>query len=992
MLLRGPTKKFVLIGGIGVISSGFAGHLNGYENSQSGVGMKASAMASPFRMLPKDCPPALQSGRALASLRPMSELPKAYEPQSVEEKWYAAWLEGRCFAADPESAKPGYSIVIPPPNVTGILHLGHVLNNSLQDILSRRARQKGKEVLWLPGTDHAGIATQTKVERALRDEESKTRRDIGREAFLERVWEWKEKHGGIIIQQLKRLGCSCDWDRERFTMDPEYSKWVTRVFVELFRQGLIYRGKRMVNWCPVSLTALSDEEVIMTPQRSKLYTMRYELADAPGEFLEIATTRPETLMGDVAVAVNPKDPRYGEYVGRKVRRPFPPAEIPVIADDHVDIEFGTGALKITPAHDPADFEIGERHNLAIIDVLHPDGRVNCPDCPDLDGRDRFEARKLAVAKLEEMGALVKTEDYENNVGFSERAQVPVEPRISMQWFLKYPCIEEASKAVADGQIDFRPARWKKTYAHWMENLRDWCISRQLWWGHQIPVWYRREMVDALKNAESLDASNLESGDIHVGVEPPADAENWVRDEDVMDTWFSSWLWPFATMVGVDDWLGADGKPAPAGNTATATVRKFHPTDDLVTGPDILFFWVARMIMAGFRFADDIPFRHVFFTSIIRDIKGRKMSKSLGNSPDPIKLMDKYGADGLRFGLMRIAPVGTDVRFDEVQIEEGRNFANKLYNACRFRQMAGEDSNEVSSVKFQVFSEGGGVNPALRPSHADILAKLDRLASALEDSYADYKFNEVAQRLYDFLWSEFCDKFLEAVKGDLRDSATPEARAATLGVFDAVMARYLQFLHPYMPHITEELSVRMGYVAPGEFLMEKPLPAAPLVDPAAPGAAGFAEIAARAERIYEAAARLRNLKAEYRVATRRDVRFVATAPEPWLAGELDVLGLLAGGVVEIDPAYDAPTGTPAAMTPAGEIAMPLEGLVDVEAERARLGKEIEKVSKEVAKCGNKLRNENFVQRAKPEVVEKERARLAEWREKLDRLEEMRKALG
>ncbi|RYD18554.1 MAG: valine--tRNA ligase, partial [Verrucomicrobiaceae bacterium] len=433
----------------------------------------------------------------------MSELAKAYEPQAVEAKWYAAWIDGKCFEADPSSGKDGYSIVIPPPNVTGILHLGHVLNNALQDILARRARQKGKEVLWLPGTDHAGIATQAKVEREMREKEKLTRHDLGRDAFLERVWDFKNKHGDIIINQLKRLGCSCDWSRERFTMDEPYTEWVSHVFVELFKKGLIYRGKRMVNWCPVSLTALSDEEVIMTPQRSKLYFMKYELTDAPGEFLEISTTRPETLMGDVAVAVNPKDPRFASYIGRNVFRPFPHTAIPIIADDHVDIEFGTGALKITPAHDKADFEIGLRHGLSIIDVLTPDAHINCPEVPELHGLDRFVARKKAAAKLEEMGLLIKVEEYENNVGFSERGGVPIEPRISMQWFLKYPKVREAADAVANGDIKFRPERWAKTYAHWMENLQDWCISRQLWWGHQIPVWYRKDKLETLKNAESL---------------------------------------------------------------------------------------------------------------------------------------------------------------------------------------------------------------------------------------------------------------------------------------------------------------------------------------------------------------------------------------------------------------------------------------------------------------------------------------------------------
>lgn len=891
----------------------------------------------------------------------MSELPKAYEPQAVEKQWYSAWLENACFHADESSDKEGYSIVIPPPNVTGILHLGHVLNNTIQDILARRARQQGKEVLWLPGTDHAGIATQTKVERQLREEEGKTRRDLGREAFLERVWDWKEKHGGIIIKQLKRLGCSCDWDRERFTMDADYSAQVAEVFTALFKEGLIYRGKRMVNWCPVSLTALSDEEVIMKPRKSKLYFMKYEFVDAPGEFLEISTTRPETLMGDSAVAVNPKDERFSKYIGRKVRRPFPEAEIEVIADDHVDIEFGTGALKITPAHDKADFEIGERHDLEIIDVLHPDGRVNCPACPDLDGLDRFEARKKAAAKLEQLGLLIRVEEYDNNVGFSERADVPVEPRISMQWFLRYPSTQETADAVADERIQYRPARWAKTHANWMENIQDWCISRQLWWGHQIPVWYRKEKVELLQAAESLDVSNLEAGDIYVGVEAPSDPENWVRDEDVMDTWFSSWLWPFATM---DE----------------ATQEKFYPTSDLVTGPDIIFFWVARMVMAGFRFKGEIPFKNVFFTSIIRDIQGRKMSKSLGNSPDPIDLMDQYGADGLRFGLMRTAPVGADVRFDESLVAEGRNFANKLYNACRFRQMSGETGGEASL----------SLPRDLSPYQVDILAKLDILAVNLDKAYADYRFNEVGQQLYDFFWSEYCDKFLEAVKGDIR-SDDESVKSRTLVVMDIVMERYLAYMHPYMPHITEELSRRLGFVPEGEFLMNREVDRTPVLEGMTEEAvASASEIAAA---VYESAGRFRNIKAEYNVANRKDVRFVIKPSADWVAEQADTLALLAGaGAIDIEPAYDAPKGTPAAVASIGEVYMPLDGLIDVEAEKKRIDKELAKVAKEVQKCESKLGNAAFVDKAPAALVDREKERLAEWQQKHGQLTEMRAALG
>ena len=897
----------------------------------------------------------------------MSELAKAYEPQAVEEKWYAAWQAAGCFRADENSEKEAYAIVIPPPNVTGILHLGHVLNNSIQDILARRARQKGKEVLWLPGTDHAGIATQAKVERELRESEGKTRRDLGRDEFLKRVWDFKDKHGDIIIKQLKRLGCSCDWSRERFTMDAEYTRWVSQVFVDLFNEGLIYRGKRMVNWCPVSLTALSDEEVIMKPSRSKLFTMKYELADSPGEFIHISTTRPETLMGDVAIAVHPKHPKYAAWIGKMVRRPFPEALIPIIGDDMVDLEFGTGALKITPAHDKVDFEIGLKHGLEIIDVLHPDGTINCPELPEFDGLDRFVARRKAAAKLEEMGLLIGVEEYENNVGYSERADVPIEPRISMQWFLRYPKIKESTEAVASGEIKFRPERWAKTYAHWMENLQDWCISRQLWWGHQIPVWYRKENFESLKNAESLDTShtsNKSYPDLYVGTVPPADPENWIRDEDVMDTWFSSWLWPFATMSDVGE--------------NSQTLKKFYPTTDLVTGPDIIFFWVARMIMAGYRFADGLPFKNVYFTSIIRDLKGRKMSKSLGNSPDPIDLMDKFGADGLRFGLMRIAPVGADVRFDESSAEEGRNFANKLYNACRFRQMDGNEFAPLPGVK------------GLPVYHILVMSKLDQLAADLEGIYGEYRFGEIAQRLYEFLWNDFCDKWLEAVKADLRESATAEARAAALGTFDAVMSRYLQLLHPYMPHVTEELSERMDYVSQGEFLMRKVLPETPLLAELSAEEIQAAEKQAAA--IYETAGRLRNLKAEYNLGSRKDVRFVMKGAVAWLAGELNVLALLAGSTeILVDDSYEAPKGTPAAVTPVGEAYMPMEGLIDVEAEKIRISKEIEKIGIEVKKSEGKLSNASFVDRAPPEVVVQEKQRLEDWKTKLAQLGEMLNAL-
>jgi len=879
----------------------------------------------------------------------MAELSKAYLPGEVEEKWYAQWLEAGCFTADAASAKPAYSIVIPPPNVTGILHLGHVLNNTLQDILARRARQQGKEVLWLPGTDHAGIATQTQVEKDLRKTEGKTRRDLGREAFTARVWEWKEKYGGIIISQLKRLGCSCDWSRQRFTMDEGYSREVQRVFVDLFKKGLIYRGLRMVNWCPVSLTALSDEEVIPKQQKGKFYTMRYEVVEEPGRFLEISTTRPETLMGDVAVAVNPTDERHQDLIGKHVRRPFPRAAIPVIGDDAVDKEFGTGALKVTPAHDQVDFEIGQRHALPVRDVLHPDGRINCPECPDLDGMDRFKARVKAAEKLAELGALVKEEDYVNNVGFSERADVPIEPRLSLQWFLKYPSVDKTAAAVESDAITFRPERWKKTFAHWMGGLKDWCISRQLWWGHRIPVWYRKDRAEALQAAETLDFSNVTSGDLHVSDTPPADAENWVQDEDSTDTWFSSWHWPWATM------------DAP-------TLAKFYPTTDLVTGPDIIFFWVARMIMSGFEYHGELPFRNVFFTSIIRDRQGRKMSKTLGNSPDPMDLMAKYGADGLRFGLLRIAPTGSDVKFDETQIEEGRNFANKLWNAARFRQMQGGDSpSAIGDRPLSIFC-------------LDLLAKLDAMQSAFEAALADYSFNNAAQLLYDFFWGDYCDLFLEAAKTDLYAGDDADAKAATLGVMDAVYGRYLQLLHPCMPHVTEELWSTMGYAQPGTFLTTTPLETAPLL---AGRDAGTAQ--AKAAAIYETAGRIRNLKAACGLGSKRDLQFILKGPAP---AELAALRILSGaGGINADHDYAKGKNTAGALTPLGEVYLPLEGLIDIGAERTRLAKELEKVQAEITKVEAKLASESFVNSAPPAVVDEHRQRRADWAAKAALLADM-----
>ena len=882
-----------------------------------------------------------------------TELSKAYAPADVEASWYSRWVDSGCFTADPSSTAPSYSIVIPPPNVTGILTLGHVLNNTLQDILARRARQTGHEVLWLPGTDHAGIATQTVVERQLRKEEKKTRHDLGREAFLKKVWEWKEKHGGIIIGQLKKLGASCDWSRERFTMDEAYARKVQEVFVDLHGKGLIYRGKRMVNWCPVSLTALSDEEVIPKKQKGYLYHFKLEVVEAPGTWLEIATTRPETIMGDTAVAVNPKDQRYAHLIGKHVRRPLPldvEVQLPIIGDEAVDFEFGTGILKVTPAHDKTDYEIGLRHNLPVIDIMNADGTLNDLAGEGFAGLDRFEARVEAVERLKELGLLTREEPHENNVGFSERADVPIEPRLSEQWFLKYPKTVEARDAVRNGLIRFFPKRWEKVYDHWLENIQDWCISRQLWWGHRIPVWYAPE------------GSREEP---RIQIESPG--EGWTQDPDVLDTWFSSWLWAHDTM---DD----------------AVRAKFYPTSVLVTGPDIIFFWVARMIMAGLEYTGEIPFRDVYFTGIIRDKQGRKMSKSLGNSPDPLDLIAKYGADGLRFGIIRVAPQGQDIKFDEKQIEEGRNFANKLWNAARFREMQGPCNPSPDPAGLPV------------PDIAiHLLHRFDTMHAALCGAYADYRFHEVAGLLYDFFWGDYCDWFVEAAKPILNGS-DEQAKKAILTVMDATLSGTLRLLHPLMPHVTEELWKRLGFQAPasasgtGEragLLLYTVPPAEKLLNLPDP------EITAASTRttaLYTAIHAARNLRAEFKIPSQQQVRFLLAPKEEIHDSRRAIFAGLtrASGLEILDKM--PPAGTPSVVTDLGTIYMPLEGLVDLDAERKRIAAEITKVEAELVKVEAKLADTSFVEKVPANVLEDHRQRREKWSEKLETLKTTLQGLG
>jgi len=904
----------------------------------------------------------------------MAEIPKAYDPSQVENQWYERWSDAKAFQGRPDDASDAYSIVIPPPNVTGVLTMGHVLNNTIQDILTRRARLQGKAAMWLPGTDHAGIATQTRVERKLREEEGKTRHDLGRDEFVKRVWEWRDTHGGIILKQLRHLGASCDWDRTHFTLDEHYAQAVIHAFVELYKRGYIYRGKRMVNWCPVSLTALSDEEVIMKPSKSKLYKMRYELVEHPGQYLEISTTRPETLMGDTAVAVHPEDERYKHLVGSTIWRPFPRKAIPIIGDSYVDREFGTGALKVTPAHDKNDFEIGQRHKLEVIDVFNPDGTLNALAGEEFDGMERFEAREKAAAKLQELGLLVEVEDYENSVGFSERADVPIEPRLSEQWFLKYPKVEEAKTAVREGIIKFWPERWTKTYLHWLDNIQDWCISRQLWWGHRIPVWYK-------KGENRTDPANW-----HVSIDGPEDPENWEQDEDVLDTWASSWLWPFATM----------GWP-----NCTPEQQKdldfFYPTTDLVTGPDIIFFWVARMIMAGLEFMGEekesltleeikqrIPFHNVFFTGIIRDEQGRKMSKSLGNSPEPLDLIKEFGADGLRFGIMSIAPKGQDILFSNDRVAIGRNFCNKLWNACRFRQMSGPvaDNQDLAAILARIDAD------QLDDYDHWILQRLLKTVSDLDTAFKTYEFNQITHVLYDFFWKDFCDTYVEVSKSKLKN---PEQQGTVLAVQDFVIRQLLLMLEPVTPHIAEELWHRLGYGDGKTFVQDGSIESdTQLVQTLADAGITVSEAtASQVTKLEDLITKARTLKAEFNLANKRDVNFLYQAADDAAAKlisahQANLESLI--GAESLKATAETPD-LPGSITELGTVYIDLAGSVDMEAEKERLTKELDKLAKIIAGSEGKLKNEKFVNGAPAHIVEGARKQLAENHAKRDELQKL-----
>jgi valyl-tRNA synthetase len=907
----------------------------------------------------------------------MAEIPKSYEPQGVEQQWYDRWVAAGCFKGKVDHSRESFAVMIPPPNVTGVLHMGHLLNNTLQDIMVRRARQEGKSALWLPGTDHAGIATQSRVEKELRQKEGKTRHDLGREKFIQVASEWRDKHGGIILGQLRKLGASCDWDRTVHTLDAGYSQAVLQTFVTLYERGYVYRGKRMVNWCPVSQTGLSDEEVIMKPSKGSLYRMRYEVAELPGTFLEISTTRPETIPGDAAVAVHPEDERYKHLIGKHVWRPFPRAQIPIVGDTAVEKEFGTGVLKVTPAHDRTDFDIGKRHDLPVVDVMNPDGTMNA-DAGPLAGIERFKARAMAEKLLEELGALVKTEPYENTVGYSERADVPIEPRLSEQWFIRYPKIDEAKRAVTSGIIKFHPERWTKTYLHWLENIQDWCVSRQLWWGHRIPVWYR-------KGSDRNDPKNL-----HVSLTAPADAADWEQDNDVLDTWASSWLWCLATI----GWR----KP---GET-TEELKHWYPTGALATGPDIIFLWVARMIIAGLELhgpekktlTDDeirqrIPFKRVYFNGIIRDKLGRKMSKSLGNSPEPLDLIAKFGADGLRFGLLSIAPKGQDILFDEDRVGQGRNFCNKLWNAARFRQMSGPmaDNSTLAAVVSRIKAS------QLDDDDFAILQGLAELTDSTTKNLDEHEFTAYAQGLYSFFWGDFCDWYVEASKARLRDAALVDN---CLAVQDLVLRQFLLLLHPVAPFISEELWHLLGYGTEKDFIQNHhtgtggDLLRVLRENGIKLSAAKVADVAL----LREFVASVRGLKSQANQATRRDAVITVVAKDATakalLAANREKLSSLAG-LAEIGFTDDAGDRT-GSLTSLGTVMLELSGTVDVAAEKIRLAKELAKLEQAVAAGEAKLTNEAFVSKAPPKILEGARKQLDEAKAKRDEIARMLTTLG
>ena len=909
-----------------------------------------------------------------------AQLAPAYDPAQVEDAWYAFWEQQRLFHAEPDPGRKSFTVVIPPPNITGMLTMGHVLNNTLQDVFVRWHRMLGENAVWIPGTDHAGIATQTVVEKTLKKDEGKSRHDLGREEFLGRVWEWRGKFGDIIIRQLRKLGVSCDWDRTVFTMDEGLSDAVREVFIRLYKKGLIYRGKRIINWDPVSHTALSDEEVVYKEQQGKLWHIRYPVMidgkPSDSEFLVVATTRPETMLGDTAVAVHPDDERYQKYIGKTVFLPLMEREIPVVADAYVEWSFGTGVVKITPAHDPNDFEVAGRHDLPRINVMNVDASIN-EEGGAYAGLDRYDARKRIVADLEEQGMLEKIEDYTHSVGFSDRTDVAVEPYLSDQWFVAMQTLAEpALQVVRDGVVKFYPERWVKTYEHWMTNIRDWTISRQLWWGHRIPVFH-------------CDACGWEDA-LHENPQtcPKCGAAGVRQDEDVLDTWFSSWLWPFSVHHWPKD---------------TMDLRAFYPTSVLVTGPDIIFFWVARMIMAGLEFMPEIPlpdgsprteakdlvpFHDVYFTSIIRDEKGRKMSKSLGNSPDPLDVIAEYGADALRFTVAYLAPLGQDVLFSTKKCEIGRNFANKLWNAGRFLLM---NRQKVEDQGEWLYSDGAW-HAADGSTEADsgdlpledrwIFSRLQESTGALHETMERYRVNDMAKALYEFIWHDFCDWYIELIKERLYSSdarVQRETLARALRIYDAI----LHLLHPIMPFITEEIWHKVQPGRDGMSLMTQSLPVADTaqIDEAAVAQMGFLQSLVEGVRTIQGEMNVPAGKSCDVVINCLDEAQVRAVQEnTHFLARLARIGSIDAAVGATRPRLSAST-----VVAGADVFVPLEGLIDIAVEKQRLEKEIQRVSGLLKGIDSKLGNAKFVDNAPADVVEREKEKQASFSRTLEKLQ-------
>lgn len=860
----------------------------------------------------------------------LDDIPKAYNPKEVEDKWYKYWEDNNIFHSEIDDTKEPYTIVIPPPNVTGMLHLGHVLNNTLQDVFIRYKRMKGFNALWVPGTDHASIATETKVVKMLQ-EQGIDKHEIGREEFLKHCWTWTDKYGGIIISQLRKLGVSCDWQRERFTMDDEYYKKVTDTFVDLFKEGLIYRGYRMVNWDPASKSAISEEEVIFREVQGHLWYMKYPIKDSD-EFLVVATTRPETMLGDTGVAVNPNDERYKHLIGKKVILPIVGREIPIFADDYVDLEFGTGCVKITPAHDVNDYAMGQRHKLELVNIFNDDATTNNNVPKEFVGLDRYDVRKKVVATLQEIGALEKIKDYTNKVGYSERGGVPIEPYLSEQWFMKMDDLTKpALEVVREGKVNFHPNHWIKTYEHWMGNIRDWCISRQLWWGHRIPVWYHNE-----------------TNEIYCEKEPPKDIENYHQEEDVLDTWASSWLWAQDVFDSEEE-------------------RKYYyPTDLLVTGPDIIFFWVARMIMAGMKFMKDIPFKDVYFTSIIRDDKGRKMSKSLGNSPDPIDVINNYGADALRFTINYLAPLGQDVLFNEERTELGRNFSNKIWNAARFLLMNAQDVE---------------LNNELADKHIDFTDKWiqSRFQNALqrfETALDNFDVNGATKIIYSFVWNDFCDWYIELSKSRMY-SDDKEVKAAMLTRSLLLFADMMKLIHPFMPFISEEIWQLLEERKDGESISTSDFPKqnSELINEEAEIEIEFVQTVVTA---------IRNIRGEMNIPPSKAISVYLKSDSLTEVQQKYIKSIARVEELIVDVNLQKPKASASAVVKGFDLFIPLEGLIDLDVERERTEKEINRLKGMLIGVSKKLSNERFVNNAPADVVEKEKAKQADWQNALDKL--------